>query len=276
MPFSAAVGAVVTGVDLREPLPDKEIVALRRALGEYGVVFFRDQDLTPEQYISFAEQQGDINVNRFFASVPGHPKIAEVLKEPDHKRNIGGGWHTDHTYDHIPAMASILYAREVPSRGGDTLFSNMYLAYETLSEGMKEMLSGMRAVHSSRHTFGRAAKRYRTGDDELEGRIGNPDDATQDAVHPVVVTHPISGRKSLYVNSGFTTHFDGWTQEESAPLLRYLYQHGAKSEFTGRFRWEKGSIAFWDNRATWHYALNDYHGQRRYMHRITLEGEALH
>ncbi len=266
---------MITGVDLRGPLRDDELAVMREALGEHGVIFFRDQDLSPEQHIAFAEQWGDININRFFAAVEGHPKIAEVLKEPHQTRNIGSQWHTDHTYDQLPAMGSMLYAREVPHKGGDTLFANMYKAYDALSEGMKDLLGSMRAVHSSRHTFGRAAKRYQTGDNDLKERIGNPDAAMQDAVHPVVITHPISGRKSLYVNRSFTTHFDGWTPEESAPLLEFLYQHGAKPEFTGRFRWEKGSIAFWDNRATWHCALNDYN-ERRYMHRITLEGEALH
>ena len=274
-PFSAAVGAVISGVDLREPLRDDELATMREALGEHGVLFFRDQELSPDHHIAFAERWGEINVNRFFSHVDGYPKIAEVLKEPGQTRNIGGGWHTDHTYDQEPAMGSMLYAREVPVKGGDTMFANMYKAYDALSDGMKEMLGSMRAVHSSRHTFGRAAKRYQTGDNDLEGRIGNPDDATQDAVHPVVITHPISGRKSLYVNGAFTTHFEGWTQEESAPLLAFLYQHGAKPEFTGRFRWEKGSLAFWDNRATWHYALNDYN-ERRYMHRITVEGVGLH
>jgi taurine dioxygenase len=170
-------------------------------------------------------------------------------------------------------MGSILYALEVPKTGGDTIFASMYEAYEGLSDGLKQTLEGMRAVHSSRHVFGKA--RAERGDDDTVGRIRNPEMANQDAVHPVVIRHPGSGRKSLYVNPGFTLHFDGWTAEESKPLLDYLYRHASQPTFTCRFRWEKGSIAFWDNRATWHCALNDYHGQRRLMHRITVEGTAL-
>jgi taurine dioxygenase len=235
------------------------------------VLFFRDQQLTPEQQIALAEQLGEINVNRFFTPVAGHPKIAEVRKEPDQTSNIGGGWHTDHSYDQIPALGSILYARELPQQGGDTLFASTYASYDALSDGLKEMLSGLSAVHSSRHVFGAAADRP----DDIKGRLGNAEAATQDAIHPVVIDHPRSGKKSLYVNPGFTLQFAGWTAEESAPLLRYLYQHMSRPEFTYRFQWSPGSLAFWDNRATWHYAVNDYHGAKRLLHRITLEGEPL-
>jgi taurine dioxygenase len=163
----------------------------------------------------------------------------------------------------------VLLAREVPERGGDTMFASMGLAYETLSDGLKRTLEGLRAVHSSRHVFGAEAMERRT---ELKDRLGNPDFAIQDAVHPVVIRHPDTGRKLLYVNAAFTLRFDGWTAEESRPLLDYLYRHAARPEHTCRFRWRDGSIAMWDNRATWHYALNDYQGSRRLMHRITIEG----
>jgi len=169
-------------------------------------------------------------------------------------------------------MGSMLYAREVPTVGGDTLFSSMYLAYEALSEDMKKMLADLKAWHSSRHAFG-----YSVTDSEHfeDRRLANPGQATQDALHPVVITHPLTGRKALYVNADFTVRFDGWTVEESQPILDLLYAHGARQEFTCRFHWEPDSIAFWDNRATWHYAMNDYQGHRRIMHRITLEGVAL-
>jgi taurine dioxygenase len=244
---------------------------LVRAHADYGVLFFRDQHLTPEQHIALAEQFGEINVNRFFSQVQAHPQIAEVRKEPEQTNNIGGGWHTDHSYDQIPALGSMLYARELPPAGGDTLYASMYAAYEALSEGMKQMLEGLNAVHSSRHVFGAAANR--PGD--LSDRLGNAEAAIQDAVHPVVLTHPRSGKKGLYVNPGFTVRFEGWTDEESEPLLRYLYQHTARPEFTYRFQWSPGSLAFWDNRCTWHFAVNDYQGERRLLHRITLEGEPL-
>ncbi len=273
-PSNGGVGAFVEGVDLSEPLSNSLGEDLRQGLGEYGVLFFRDQNIDPQQHQALAEHVGEIDVNRFFQAVQDYPKIAEVRKEPEHKINIGSGWHTDHSYDVEPALGSILLARELPSRGGDTLFANMFAAYDALSDGLKETLESLQAEHSTRHNFGAIPKSGPEGE-EMKGRLGNQDLATQDSVHPVVIRHPISGKKALYVNRGFTTHFVGWTAEESAPLLDYLYQHASQSEFTYRFEWQPGSIAFWDNRATWHKAVNDYHGERRLMHRITLQGEAL-
>ncbi|MGH7037794.1 MAG: TauD/TfdA dioxygenase family protein, partial [Stellaceae bacterium] len=267
----AVIGAEIHGVDLAGRLDAAEVNAIRAALASYAVVFFRDQRLTPEQQVAFAERIAPININRFFAAVPGHPRVAEVRKEADQTSNIGGSWHTDHSYDQVPALGSILYAVEVPPSGGDTLFASMYAAYDTLSDGLKATLESLRARHSSRHVFG-AANAYAT---ERAGRIGNAEAATQDAVHPVVIRHPDSGRKALYVNPGFTLGFEGWTDAESRPLLDHLYAHASRPEFTCRFRWRKGSVAFWDNRASWHYALNDYGGHRRLMHRVTLEGVAL-
>jgi taurine dioxygenase len=271
-PLSTAVGAEILGGDLADSLPAPTIEAIRHALFEHGVMFLRDQKLTPEQHVAFARRFGEINVNRFFKAVDGYPMIAEVRKEPEQTGNIGGGWHTDHSYDEAPAMGSILYAREVPETGGDTVFASMYAAYEALSDGLKQTLEGLRALHSSRHIFGVEAY---AGRGDLKGRYLNPEAATQDAVHPVVVRHPGSGRKALYVNAAFTVRIVGWTDEESRPLLQYLYQHAARPEFTYRFQWREGSLAFWDNRCTWHYALNDYHGHRRLMHRITVEGVPL-
>ena len=271
-PYSPALGALISGIDLAKPISETALKEMKDAFARYSVIFFRDQDLSPQQHIDLAKRWGDINVNRFFKPLDGYPQIAQVIKEADQKENIGGTWHTDHSYDQIPAMGSLLYAREVPSSGGDTLFSSMYLAFEALSDGLKEMLLGLKAWHSSRHAFGYgAAESEHYGD----GRLANPDLAVQDALHPVIITHPLSGRKSLYVNLDFTVRFDGWTVEESQPLLDYLYAHGAREEFTCRFQWEQGSIALWDNRATWHNAMNDYHGHRRIMHRVTLEGVAL-
>ena len=272
-PVSAHVGAEIGGVDLGAPVPDPVMAEIRQAFGEYGVVFFRDQQLAPEQHVAFAERFGPIDINRFFATVPGHPMIAEVRKEPEQTRNIGGGWHTDHSYDEAPALGSMLYAREVPQAGGDTLFASMYAAYDALSDGLKAMLEGLRACHSSRHVFGAEAMAQR-GD--LNGRVGNPELATQDAVHPVVIRHPQTGRKALYVNPGFTLRFEGWTDEESRPLLDYLFRHAVRPEFTCRFRWREDSLALWDNRSTWHFAVNDYHGERRLLHRITIQGTPLH
>ncbi|MFN9075098.1 MAG: TauD/TfdA dioxygenase family protein, partial [Hyphomonadaceae bacterium] len=212
----SGVGAVVRGVDLRQ-LMDGQETQLKQAFADHGVLFFRDQSLTPADHIAFARRFGPININRFFKATENHPEIAEVRKEKEQTTNIGGAWHTDHSYDQEPALGSVLVARNLPQTGGDTLFASMYAAYEGLSDGLKEALSRLRAVHSSRHVFG-AQGAYR-GDGEQ--RIGNAEAATQDAIHPVVITHPLSGRKALYVNPAFTLHFEGWTQEESWPLLSY-------------------------------------------------------
>ena len=270
-PTSGAVGAEILGIDLSRDLDDSDVQELRAAFNEYGVIFFREQNLSPEQHIAFAERFGQININRFFKTAPGYPQIAEVRKEPGQKTNIGGGWHTDHSYDQVPALGSILLAREVPPFGGDTLFASMSHAFDALSDGLKRTLEQLRAVHSSRHVFG-AASQYVKGAGD---RLGNTENANQDASHPVVMRHPETGRKTLYVNPGFTLRFEGWTTEESKPLLEFLYAHASRPEFQTRFNWREGSIAFWDNRATWHFAINDYHGERRLMHRITLEGVPL-
>lgn len=269
-PLSPNCGAEIGGVDIAAGISDDDFAAIRQAFSDHGVIFFRDQDMTPDQHIDFAERWGDINVNRFFRPVESHPRIAEVLKEPKQTKNIGVNWHTDHSYDEVPAMCSVLYAKEVPEIGGDTLFASQYAAFDALSDGMKETLLGMRAEHSSRHAFGQVNPQNVEG-----GRIGNRELATQDATHPVVIKHPLSGRPALYVNRDFTTRFEGWTDEESQPLMEWLWDHACRPEFTARFVWQAGSIAIWDNRAVQHKALNDYHGHRRLMHRITIEGEAI-
>ena len=268
---SGKVGVEVHGIDLRKGVSGSDFKKIKEAFIKNGLIFFRDQNLSPEQHINFAQQWGEININRFFAKVDGFEKIAEVKKEPDQKINIGEGWHTDHSYDQIPALGSMLLARETPKEGGDTLFACMYKAYDNLSDGLKQTLGTLNAVHSSRHVFGKNSD-YSISS---KGRIGNPELATQDAIHPVVITHPESKRKALYVNGAFTLRFEGWTTEESKPLLRYLYSNAATENNITRFKWAPGSIALWDNRCTWHNALNDYHGERRLMHRITIEGSAL-
>ena len=266
-------GAYVANADL-ENLTDSEVESLRQAIGEYGVLFFRNQTLTPESHIRMAESFGTININRFFTPVADYPQIAQVLKEPDHKKNIGEKWHTDHSYDQIPALGSILVARELPDTGGDTVFASMFAAYDALDKSMKKRLASLTATHSSRHTFG--AKAYEKEDHkDLAGRLGNTGAAKQDAVHPVVIRHPISGKKALYVNPGFTLYINDVDEKESETLLEELYAHCRNEKFMHRFKWEDGSVAFWDNRATWHSAMNDYPGQRRLMHRITVAGSAL-
>ena len=270
-PLSGALGAEIVGIDFAAGVDDDAFRRVLAAFHRYSVIVVRDQSLTPEQHLAAARRFGRINVNRFFTPVDGHPEIAEVRKEPDQRRNIGSDWHTDHSYDAAPALGSMLYAIEVPPVGGDTLFVNMSLAYETLSDGLKATLAGLRAVHSSRHVFGPGAK----SDPDVKDRFHNAHLAVQDEVHPVVIRHPATGRRVLYVNPAFTVRFDGWTEEESKPLLAFLYAHATRPGFSCRVRWQPGSLGLWDNRATWHFALNDYHGHRRLMHRVTIEGTRL-
>jgi taurine dioxygenase len=274
-PVAPALGAEISGVDLAAGVSDEQFADIRQAFVDHSVIFLRDQHITPEQHIAFAERWGPININRFFQPVDGYPRIAQVRKEPDQTLNIGRNWHTDHSYDQIPALGSVLYAREVPPIGGDTLFASMYAAHDALSEGMRATLSTMRAEHSSRHAFGKLEDVTAEVQEDVGGRLGNAAAALQDSIHPVIIEHPLSGRPALYVNGDFTLRFEGWTDEESAPLLEYLYRHAVREEFTCRFRWEPGSMAIWDNRATHHRAVNDYQGERRLMHRITIEGDEL-
>lgn len=267
-PLSGALGAEITDLDLRT-MNDDGFARLRDVFLDRSVIVVRDQDLTPDDHIAFARRWGEININRFFKPTDTHPEIATVLKEPDQKLNIGGQWHTDHSYDQAPAMGSVLYAIETPPAGGDTLFCSMGAAYDALSEGMKAMLRSLKAHHSSRHAFGASRKDSETNRD---GRLGNEAAARQDALHPVVIAHPVTGRPALYANANFTTHFDGWSAEESRPLLDQIEAHTTTPEFTCRVAWAPGTLTMWDNRAVMHKAINDYHGHRRLMHRITIEG----
>jgi taurine dioxygenase len=268
-------GVEILGVDLRD-VNDEALKIIKQAYADYGVVFFREQSLDENSHIALADKFGDININRFFKAHPAHPEIAMVAKEAEQTSNIGGGWHTDHSYDEAPAMGSILVAKTLPPTGGDTSFVSMYDAFNGLSAGLKQTLRGLRAVHSARHVFG-AGEGYAQDKDGTGDRIGNTAavDALVDPVHPVVITHPLSGKEALYVNPGFTLHFEGWTAEESQPLLQYLFAQATQDKHVGRFVWQPGSVAFWDNRATWHFAQNDYQGMRRVMHRITIDGCAL-
>ena len=222
-PIHAGCGAEVTGLDLGR-LSNADAAELKRAHATYGVLVFRDQSLTPDAQLAAAEAFGPINVNRFFAQVPENDRVALVLKEPDQETNVGGNWHTDHSYDQIPAMGSMLYAVELPPVGGDTIFASMYSAFDALSDGLKATLAGLRAVHSSRHVFGRNG--YHATKHEADPRYHSAHLATQDATHPVVIRHPVSGRRALYVNPGFTLRFDGWTEQESRPLARLPVSSG--------------------------------------------------
>lgn len=269
-PLAGAIGAEIFGADLSQPVPPATLDEIRRAFLENLIIVFRDQDLTPDSQKAFARNFGSAHINSFFPTVEGHPDVQLVAKNPEDTRNVGDRWHTDVSYVGKPPLGSMLYALEVPEYGGDTMFSSTYKAYETLSDGMKELLSGLNAVHSAAESFGTYATGPEMKANNKSMAFKYSEDVEQVAVHPVVRTHAESGRKGLYVNCSFTKHFENMTVEESKPLLQYLYDHMARPEMTCRVRWEKGTLTFWDNRCAHHNALNDYQGQRRVMHRVTV------
>jgi taurine dioxygenase len=266
--IAGALGAEIHGVDLARELAPATVAAIRRAWLDHGVIFFRDQDLTPAQFMALAANFGEPVEYPFVKGLAGFPCITPVVKLEHERANFGGIWHSDTTYLTMPPMGTFLLAREVPAVGGDTLFANQYLAYEALSEGLKETLAGLTAISSSAK-----ADVSKTREDRV--KTDGRDDAKQEysAEQPVVRTHPETGRKALYVNVAHTARFKGWSEEESAPLLNFLFAHQVKPELTCRFSWRAGSIALWDNRCVQHNPVNDYHGQRRVMHRITLAGD---
>ena len=265
-PVAGSLGAEIHGVNVAAPLADAVISEIRQALLDHLVIFFRDQKLTPREQLAFASRFGEPMEYPQLKGLPECPMITPVLKLAHEQTNFGGVWHSDTTYLTQPPMASMLYAVEIPPYGGDTIFANQYEAYETLSEGLRKMLDGLTGVNTS--TKADASKtreeRLKSAGVEMKALTGE---------HPVVRTHPETGRRALYVNIGHTSHFKGWTPEESRPLLEYLWQHQVKPELTCRFQWQPGSIAFWDNRCAQHNAVNDYAGFQRLMHRVTLAGD---
>lgn len=266
-PITGALGAEVGGVDLAADLPDGTVAEIRRAWLEHLVVFFRDQPLTPDRFLAFARRIGEPVEYPFVRGLDGHPEIIAITKLPHETVNFGGIWHSDTVYLERPPMGTLLVAREVPPYGGDTLFANMYAAYEALSPGMQRLLEGLTAVHSSA-----LADVSKTREDRIKDS-GQDAGRDYESVHPVVRTHPETGRKALYVNVAHTARFSDMTEEESRPLLQYLFAHSVRPEFTCRFRWRQGSLALWDNRCAMHNPVNDYHGHLRTMHRITLAGD---
>jgi len=269
-PMAGAIGAEIFGADLSQPLAPEILDEIHQAHLDHLVVVFRDQDLTPDAHKAFARNFGGCHINDFFPTVEGHPDVQLVAKNPEDTRNVGHVWHTDVSYVAKPPLGSMLYALEVPESGGDTMFASMYASYAALSDGMKELLEGLNAVHSATQSFGVNATGPEMRAKNKSMKFKYSENAEQDAVHPVIRTHRETGRKGLYVNRSFTKRFEGMTPEESAPLLQFLYNHMARPEFTCRVRWEKGTLTFWDNRCTHHNALNDYQGQRRVMHRVTV------
>ena len=272
-PIAAALGGEVGGIDLAQ-CSDEAIAEVRQALLNHLVLCFREQKLSPAQQVALGRRFGALNIHPHYRSLDGHPEILPVLKEKTDKRNIGGVWHSDVTFLARPALGSLLYAIEVPAKGGDTMFANQYLAYEALSPGMKRLLDGLEAVHSDA-ILSRPENKARSNA-ERSTKLKEEVVEVTETCHPVVRTHPETGREALFVNGAFTTRFKDMTVEESRPLLRFLFEHAVRPEFTCRIRWRKGSLVFWDNRSVQHYALNDYPGARREMHRVTVEGDRPH
>ena len=261
-PLSPVIGAEVSGVDLSQPLDPQRRAEIHDALMRHLVIFFRDQDITLEQHMAFGRLFGDLHVHPAAPPLAGHREIFVVHADADSKFTAGEDWHSDVSCDVEPPMGSILQLHEVPEPGGDTLFANMYAAFEALSDQMQSFLSGLTAVHGSEHAY-----RHRYGDATLR------DSGYPTAEHPMVRTHPVTGRKVLYVNQVFTTRIKDMKPKESAALLAFLYDHVTTPEFHCRFHWRPKSMAFWDNRCTQHHALWDYYPRVRHGYRVTVKGD---
>jgi taurine dioxygenase len=268
-PIAGAIGAEIHNVDVGRDLDDGTIADIRRALLDHCVIFFRNQKLDAERHKAFTRRFGEIFIHPNYVGMQADPEIVVITREPGDKHIVGEDWHADTTMVREPPMGAILYGAEVPPYGGDTLFANQYLAYEALSDGMKGMLARLKAVHSDRTVAGPQANKNANRSTKVRQ---DADWRETVSVHPVVATHPETGRKLLYVNASYTQGFEGMTEEESRPLLRYLLEHGHRPEFTCRFRWETGSIAFWDNRVCKHLAIHDAGPFRRVMRRTQVAG----
>lgn len=266
-PLTPTIGAEVSGIDLREPLSPAHQSALRQALLDWKVLFFRDQDITTEQHLAFAAAFGELEVHPFAPHKPGYPEVLAITHNRE-SRGRENTWHSDVTWRIEPSLGSVLRAIEIPPVGGDTLFADMYAAYEGLTDEVKDRLDGAVAIHDFAHF--RAAMRKR-GKTEEEIEAFNRQYPMVE--HPVIRTHPETGRKAIYVNAAFTQHIVDWDPDDSARMLAHLYAQAAIPEYQCRFRWETNSIAFWDNRASQHYAASDYWPAVRRMERVTIVGD---
>jgi len=272
--LAGALGAEIFNVDLSKPLSDELFGEIYTAFVENQVIFFRDQDLTPEQYLAFAKRWGGIHLHPYMKGLDDYPEILELIKAETDTYAFGNSWHSDQMFAPKPAKLTMLYAKETPAYGGDTMFANLYMAYDTLSDGMKATVSRLHGVNCGdrRKSEGGGSARAARYAGASGMKMKDPGTQQTDSVHPLVRTHVDSGRKALYMGI-HTQSLDGFTPEESRVLLNQLQEHIKRPEFTCRFRWRPGSIALWDNRCCQHYAINDYAGQRRRMHRITIMGE---
>ena len=270
-PLTGAMGAEISGVQLGQ-LSASDFAQVQTALFEYGAVFFRDQELSHADQIAFARRFGELEVHPIVNGMEDHPEIIKVLKPAGDSATFGTGWHSDNSFFEQPSLGSVLYGVTIPPQGGDTLFASQYLAYDALSPGLKATLDGMTAVHTAGPAYtSETAKEKYEGKTPITYRWS--DSVHAEVEHPVVRTHPATGRKALYVNRMFTQRFTGWTAAESQGLLNFLYEHCAKPDFCCRFRWQPKSVALWDNRCVQHYALDDYQAYERLMYRVTISGE---
>lgn len=267
------VGAVVEGVDLSQPVDDAALREIKRAWLEHHVLFFRDQHLSPAQQAAFAALFGELDVYPFMKPVDSHPKVIPIIKEPGARINFGGGWHTDTSYLERPPAATLLYAVEVPGEGGDTLYADTGAAYDDLSAGMKRLLDGLTGIYSPKVVHGKDGAYAHLAGQLGAAYGGNEDFAESEVEHPLIRTHPDPGRKSIYCSRAHTHRIKDMTREESMPILAYLDEHIIREKYVTRFKWTPGALAMWDNRCLFHCALNDYHGQRRHMHRVIVKGE---
>ena len=271
-----SMGAEITDIDLGSYINNETknfdeclINDIRSIWLKYQMIVIRRQCITPAQQLAFARGLGEPDIYPFLTGLKGFPMITEVLKKETESVNFGGVWHSDTTYQPCPPMATLLYAKELPPSGGDTLFANQYAAFEHLSEGIKNVLKKLRAQNSAdkkRVSETRSERVKESGSGQKAGQMKG--------VHPVVRTHPETKKEALFVNVAHTVAFEGWTEIESAGLLSFLFAHQISPEFQCRLRWQLGDLALWDNRCTLHYPLNDYHGFRRLLHRITLKGDS--
>lgn len=272
-PIAGAIGAEIEGVDIAAGPDDETIAEIRQALLDRCVIFFRDQTFDAEQHKAFARRFGDIFIHPNYRGMQADNEIVMITREPGDKHIVGEDWHTDTTMVAQPPMGAILYGIEVPPYGGDTCFANQHLAYEALSAGMRRLVDGLRAVHSDRMVAGPQAARNAHRSTKVREDADWRETVT---IHPVVRTHPETGRKCLFVNAAYTVGFEGMTEEESRPLLDFLLEHGHRPEFTCRFRWQNGSVAFWDNRCVKHLAVHDAGPHRRLMRRVQIAGDAVY
>ncbi len=273
-PLSGSIGAEIRGADLTR-LNQETFAEIHQAFLEHLVAVFPDQHLTPAQEIEFARRFGPVMIDPFIKGADAHPELLVVIKDRHERTAFGEVWHSDNSYLEKPPMASFLYALETPAFGGDTIFANQYRAYETLSQGLRAVLDGLTAIHAP-HAYAYAVNHKLYGEHrtmKLRNDQAMADTLESQSEHPVVRTHPETGRKALYVNPAYTQHFKGWTVAESKPLLAYLFDHAMRPEFTCRYRWSPNTLTVWDNRCAMHHPVNDYHGQRRVMHRVTAEGD---